>query len=83
MQFSEGHVDSSGTRIHYVEAGRILRLSRGRLRVGIDGCTGAGKTCFGHELGAAIRRRGRPSPRLCFSSPPSLNDRFRRRCIDT
>lgn len=44
-------------------ARRILRLSPGRLRVAVDGRTGAGKTMFGHELGAAIRHRGRPTLR--------------------
>ena len=60
--------DASPLRIEVVDevAGRILRLSRGRLRVAIDGRTGAGKTCFGHELGAAIRRRGRPTLRASF-----------------
>ncbi len=44
-------------------ADRIVRLSPGRLRVAIDGRAGAGKTSLGHELGAAIRRRGRPTLR--------------------
>lgn len=44
-------------------AGRVARLSFGRLRVAVDGRTGAGKTSFGHELGAAIRRLGRPTLR--------------------
>jgi len=41
----------------------ITRLSRSRLRIAIDGRTGAGKTSFGHELGAALRRLGRPTLR--------------------
>lgn len=44
-------------------AGRICRLSAGRLRVAIDGFTAAGKTSFGHELAAAIRLLGRPTLR--------------------
>jgi uridine kinase len=44
-------------------ADQIGRLSRGRLRVAIDGFTAAGKTSFGHELAAAIRRLGRPTLR--------------------
>ena len=35
----------------------------GRLRVAVDGLTGAGKTSFGHELAAALRRLGRPTMR--------------------
>jgi uridine kinase len=44
-------------------AARIARLSPGRLRVGIDGRTAAGKTSFGHELAAALRGLGRPAMR--------------------
>jgi uridine kinase len=33
------------------------------LRVAVDGLTGAGKTSFGHELTAALRRLGRPTMR--------------------
>jgi uridine kinase len=44
-------------------AGRIVRLSPGRLRVAVDGFTAAGKTSFGHELAAAIRGLGRPTLR--------------------
>ena len=47
-------------------ADRIVQLSSGRLRVAVDGRAGAGKTSFGHELGAAIRRRGRPTLRASF-----------------
>ena len=36
-------------------AGRVAALDPGRLRVAVDGLTGAGKTSFGHELAAALR----------------------------
>lgn len=38
----------------------ILSLGPGRLRVGIDGLTAAGKTSFGHELAGRISGTGRP-----------------------
>jgi uridine kinase len=41
----------------------IAGLGPGRLRVAVDGMTGAGKTSFGHELAAALRRLGRPTMR--------------------
>jgi len=41
----------------------IAALDPGRLRVAVDGLTGAGKTSFGHELAAALRRLGRPTMR--------------------
>lgn len=41
-------------------ADRILTLGRGRLCVGVDGLTAAGKTTFGHELAERISRAGRP-----------------------
>lgn len=44
-------------------AGWIAELGPGRSRVAVDGLTGAGKTSFGHELAAALRRRGRPTMR--------------------
>jgi uridine kinase len=44
-------------------AGWIAGLGRGRLRVVVDGLTGAGKTSFGHELAAGLRRAGRPVAR--------------------
>jgi uridine kinase len=44
-------------------AGRVAGLGPGRLRVGIDGLTAAGKTSFGHELAAALRALGRPTMR--------------------
>ena len=49
-----------------VVAGQVARLSPGRLRVAIDGLTGAGKTGFGHELAAALRLLGRPTLRACL-----------------
>ncbi|MER7173981.1 uridine kinase [Streptomyces mesophilus] len=39
---------------------RILALGEGRLLVGIDGFTAAGKTSFGHELAEWISAAGRP-----------------------
>jgi uridine kinase len=44
-------------------ATRVTGLGPGRLRVAIDGLTGAGKTSFGHELAAALRNLGRPTLR--------------------
>ena len=44
-------------------AGRVAELSPGRLRVAVDGRTGAGKTSFGHELAAMLREQGRPTLR--------------------
>lgn len=44
-------------------ARRIAQLSPGRLRVAVDGLTGAGKTSFGHELAAALRALDRPTMR--------------------
>jgi uridine kinase len=41
----------------------ISQLSSLRLRVAIDGRTGAGKTCFAHELADAMRLLGRPTLR--------------------
>ncbi|MGW7368022.1 uridine kinase [Streptomyces sp. NPDC054841] len=41
-------------------AKRVLALGGGRLLVGIDGFTAAGKTSFGHELAAGISAAGRP-----------------------
>ena len=41
----------------------ISQLSPRRLRIAIDGRTGAGKTSFGHELAAALRKLGRPTLR--------------------
>jgi uridine kinase len=44
-------------------AGQIAQLSAARLRVAVDGLTGAGKTSFAHELAAALRAVGRPTMR--------------------
>jgi uridine kinase len=44
-------------------AARIAGLGPGRLRVAVDGLTGAGKTSFGHELAARLRALGRPTLR--------------------
>ena len=41
-------------------AARILASGSGRLRVGIDGLTAAGKTSLGHELAERITCSGRP-----------------------
>jgi uridine kinase len=41
-------------------ADRVLACGDGRLRVGIDGLTAAGKTSFGHELAQEVGARGRP-----------------------
>ncbi|MDA3648091.1 uridine kinase [Saccharopolyspora indica] len=41
-------------------AKRVLALGPGRLLVGVDGFTAAGKTSFGHELAAWISAAGRP-----------------------
>jgi uridine kinase len=41
----------------------IAALDPGRLRAAVDGLTGAGKTSFGHELAAGLRRLGRPTMR--------------------
>jgi uridine kinase len=44
-------------------AERVARIGSSRLRVAVDGRTGAGKTSFGHELAAALREIGRPTVR--------------------
>ncbi|MGK5631269.1 uridine kinase [Streptomyces sp. URMC 123] len=41
-------------------AGRVSALGPGRLLVGIDGPTAAGKTSFGHELAERVAAGGRP-----------------------
>ena len=41
----------------------VAALGTGRLRVAVDGLTGAGKTSFGHELAAALRGLGRATMR--------------------
>ena len=40
-------------------AGVVCATGSGRLRVVVDGLTGAGKTTFADELAAAVRARGR------------------------
>ena len=47
-------------------AATVDALSPGRVRVGIDGRSAAGKTTFGHELAAALRERGRSTARACL-----------------
>ena len=44
-------------------AGTICQLSPARLRIAIDGRTGAGKSSFGHELATAVRQLGRSTLR--------------------
>jgi uridine kinase len=44
-------------------ARNVALLGEGRLRVAVDGLTGAGKTSFGHELGAVLRGQGRATMR--------------------
>lgn len=41
-------------------ADQVVACGSGRLRVGIDGRTGAGKTTFGHELAQQVSAQGRP-----------------------
>lgn len=47
-------------------ARKIAAQSPSRLRVAVDGVTGAGKTSFGHELAAALRNEGRSTARACL-----------------
>lgn len=47
-------------------AAAIDAVSKGRLRVAVDGLTGSGKTTFGHELAAVLRSRGRSTARASF-----------------
>jgi uridine kinase len=56
---------ASPTRSALIEtvAGQVAGLSAGRLRVAVDGLTGAGKTSFAHELAAALRGLGRATMR--------------------
>jgi len=51
------------TRLITDVAARVAAAGPGRLRVAVDGRTGAGKTSFGHELAAALRQIGRPTAR--------------------
>ncbi|MGW6916394.1 uridine kinase [Kitasatospora sp. NPDC054939] len=52
---------ASSARSELIEqtAARVLALGAGRLLVGIDGPTAAGKTSFGHELAERIAELGR------------------------
>ncbi|MFD4273049.1 hypothetical protein ACFWQT_01875 [Streptomyces cyaneofuscatus] len=56
---------ASAERTTLVEdiAERVLALSPGRLLIGIDGFTAAGKTSFGHELAQRVTKSGRPALR--------------------
>ncbi len=49
----------SETRVRVIDevAGRVCATGSGRLRVVVDGLTGAGKTTFAGELAAAVRLR--------------------------
>ncbi len=47
-------------------AATIDDLGAHRLRVAVDGLSASGKTSFGHELAAALRRLGRPTMRATF-----------------
>ena len=59
---------ASGLRTRLISevANRIRQISSRRLRVAIDGRTGAGKTSFGHELATALRTLGRSTLRASF-----------------
>jgi uridine kinase len=48
--------------------GWVAALGTGRLRVAVDGLTGAGKTSFGHELAAALRGVGRATMRASMDN---------------
>ncbi|PKR88563.1 uridine kinase [Pleomorphomonas diazotrophica] len=53
----------------------ISRTSGQRLRIGIDGRTGAGKTSFGHEIAQHLAQLGRPAFRACLDDfKKSWND---------
>jgi len=56
---------ASGSRTRLIGdvANTISQLSPRRLRIAIDGRTGAGKTSLGHELAAALRKLGRSTLR--------------------
>jgi uridine kinase len=58
-----GPVSAARTALVGAVADWVVGLGPGRIRVGVDGRTGAGKTSFGHELAAAVRERGRPTAR--------------------
>jgi len=57
---------SARTRFIGDVADTISQLSPRRLRIAIDGRSGAGKSSFGHELAAALRERGRSTLRASF-----------------
>lgn len=62
-------------------AALVLERGDGRLRIGIDGMTAAGKTSFGHELAHALAARGRPVLRASlddFKRPWSEAHRYDR-----
>jgi uridine kinase len=56
-------VSAARSEVIFDVAGTLCAFSERRLRVAIDGRSGAGKTSFGHELGAAVRELGRPTLR--------------------
>jgi uridine kinase len=58
-----GHVSPERARLLAEVAARVDDLASARLRVVVDGLTGAGKTTFANELAAAIRERGRSTLR--------------------
>ncbi len=53
----------------------VAALGLDRIRVAVDGLTGAGKTSFGHELAAVLRSLGRATMRA------SMDDRFCQTCV--
>jgi uridine kinase len=52
--------EEARARVVDTVANLVDRCGGRRLAVAVDGPTGAGKTTFGHELGAALERLGRP-----------------------
>jgi len=59
----------------------VCGRGEGRLSVAVDGRTGAGKTSFGHELGLALERVGRPAYRASlddFKRPWAERGRYDR-----
>ena len=60
LQPSE-HPHASSSRAALVQhiADRVVALGSGRLRIGIDGPTAAGKSTFGHELAEQVSGAGR------------------------
>jgi uridine kinase len=58
-----GPVSAARTALVADVAAWISRLDAGRIRIAVDGFTAAGKTCFGHELAAALRALERPTLR--------------------